>query len=450
MLKATLAVALIGACGHNQVDGLQDVGLFESEPRRAQGFDPFVCFADSAFSDVAWIMKRTYSDEVSAETATRDHPSYYEITKEQGLTGDSFRYAVKTGNPQSISGTYTAAAAAANGNSGVIIGQQFSAEPRLKYGVLKMDRPSILRASLKGRGAFYEWVTEQVDGVLEEMGARLAFDMFGDGNGIRGRRTSISGNEVTLTDAKTADRFKVGMVLGASVNSDGSSPRAGTTYVTRINRGANKITLNDASAIAGFVDGDNLFVSAEPGTCIEGMGLATPLSAPTSSDSFRGVNRYADVEALAGSRRDDSSSFADEVLGDLAVDVHCMNQTISRGVVHPVKFQDIVKRLGAKVTYTNPGGNADIGFESIDIHAAGKQIRLMSDPDIQYTRTRGWDPKAHKIVYLGPKVVHWVRTSDGGQFQWSSSADSFEYRACFYGNYLQPNQARHVVGSLSG
>jgi hypothetical protein len=124
-----------------------------------------------------------------------------------------------------------------------------------------MDRPSILRASLKGRGAFFEWVTEQVDGVLEEMGARLAFDMFGDGNGIRGRRSSISGNEVTLTDAKTADRFKVGMVLGASGNSDGSSPRTGTTYVTRINRGANKITLNDASAIAGFVDGDYLFVS---------------------------------------------------------------------------------------------------------------------------------------------------------------------------------------------
>jgi hypothetical protein len=57
--------------------------------------------------------------------------------------------------------------------------------------------------------------------VLEEMGARLAFDMFGDGNGIRGRRSSISGNEVTLTDARTADRFKRGMVLGASGNSDG-------------------------------------------------------------------------------------------------------------------------------------------------------------------------------------------------------------------------------------
>lgn len=405
--------------------------------------------ADSAFGDVDFIMKRTYSDTQSAEIAMRDHPSYYELPKEQGMTGDDFRYVAKTGNPQSISGTYTDAAGAADGNSGVIKGQQFAAEPRLKYGVLKMDEPSILRATLKGRGAFFEWVTEQIEGTLEEMGARLAFDLFGDGNGIRGRRSSASGNEITLTDARTADKFKAGMKIGASANSDGSSPRTGSTYVTRINRTANKITVNDVAGITSFTDNDYLFAYGEPGTCIEGMALCTPLAAPTSSDSFRGVNRYADVEALAGSRRDDTAVYPEELLGDLAVDVHCLNQSISVGVVHPVKFQEIVKRLGAKVTYTHPGGNAEIGFESIMIHAAGKGIRLMSDPDCPFTRVRGWDPKAHKIVYLGAKPVHWIRTADGGQYQWSSSADTREYRARFYGNYIQPNQARHVVGSVA-
>lgn len=451
-MRKFLAIALVGVVGvENQVDGLQAVGIFESEPRRALGFDPHVCFADSAFGDVQWIMKRTYSDDKSAEIATRDHPSYYELPKEMGMTGEDFRYAAKTGNPQSISGTYTAAASAANGNSGVIKGAQFAAEPTLKYGVLKMDRPSILRASLKGKGAFFEWVTEQTEGMLEEMGARLAFDLFGDGNGIRGQIATggITGNEITLAGARTADRFKLGMVLGAAQNADGTSPRVGTSYVTRINRSANKITLNSVAAIASLAAGDYLYVDGEPGTCIEGMALCTPLVAPTNSDSFRGVNRYADVEALAGSRRDESSVYPEEVLGDLAVDVNCLNQSISRGVVHPVKFQEIVKRLGAKVEYANPGGNADIGFESITVHAAGKPIRLVSDPDCPFTTVRGWDPKQHKIVYLGPKVVHWVRTADGGQFQWSSSADSFEYRASFYGNYLQPNQARHVVGSVA-
>ena len=433
----------------NQVDGLQTVGIFESEPRAAQGFNPLVCFADSAFGDVDFIMKRTYSDDKTAEIAMRDHPTYYELNKEQGLTGEDFRYVAKTGNPQSISGTLSDADTAANGDSGVIKGQQFAAEPRLKYGVLRMDEPSILRATLKGRGAFYEWVTEQIEGVIEEMGARLAFDLFGDGNGIRGRRSSASGNEITLTDARSADKFKAGMKIGASANSDGSTPRSGSTFVTRINRSANKITVDDITDIALFVDNDYLFAYGEPGTCIEGMALCTPLASPTSSDSFRGVNRYADVEALAGSRRDDSSVYPEELLGDLAVDVHCLNQSISVGVVHPVKFQEIVKRLGAKVTYTHPGGNADIGFESIMVHAAGKGLRIMSDPDCPFTRTRGWDPKAHKLVYLGPKPIHWIRTADGGQYSWATSADSRVYRARFYGNYIQPNQARHVVGSVA-
>lgn len=451
MLKAYLAVMVAGDLNlGNRIDGTPDIGIFESEPRRAQGFDAFVCFADSAYTDVSWIMHRTYDDGLSAEIATRDHPTYYELPKEPGLTGEDFRYAAKTGNPQSITGTISAAITQATGDSGVIKGEQFAATPTLKYGVLNMDEPSIQRATLKGRGAFFEWVTEQIEGMIEEMGARLAFDLFGSGNGIRGRRSSISGNEVTLSDARTADRFKRGMVVGASANSDGTSPRSGTTFVLRVNRGANKVTLNDASLIAGFSDGDYLFVSGEPGTCIQGMGLCTPLTAPTSSDSFRGVNRYNDIEALAGTRQDNSSSYPDEVLGDLAVDVYTLNQSISTGVVHPQKFQDIVKRLGAKVTYTNPGGNADIGFESIMIHAAGKGIRLMSDPDCPYTVTRGWDPKAHKLVYLGPKVVHWIRTGEGGQYQWAATADTRQYRMRFHGNYIQPNQARHVVGSLSG
>ena len=405
--------------------------------------------ADSAFTDVAWIMKKTYSDDKSAEIAMRDHPSYYELPKEQGMTGEDFRYVVETGNPQSISGTYTEAANGANGDSGVIKGAQFASEPTLKYGVLKMDRPSILRASLKGRGAFFEWVTKQIDGTLSEMGARLAFDMFGDGNGIRGRRASASTNVITLSGTRTADKFKRGMRVGASANADGSSPRTGSTFVTAIDRANNKITLNSAAAITSFADNDYLFAVGEPGTCIEGMALCTPLTAPTSGDSFRGVDRSVDVEALAGSRINNTGIYPEEVLGDLAVEVNCLNHRITRGVVHPVKFQEIVKRLGAKVEYTNPGGNANIGFESITIHAAGAPIRIVSDPDCPFTTVRGWNPSSHKMVYLGAKVIHWIRTADGGQYQWSGSADSFEYRSCFFGNYLQPDPSEHAVGSIA-
>jgi hypothetical protein len=408
--------------------------------------------ADAAYTDVPWIMKRTYSDDASNEVALRDHPSYYELAKEKGLTGEDFRYTVHTGNPQSISGTFAAAAAAANGNSGVIKGEQFAAEPTLKYGRLNLDGPSMQRASLKGKGAFYDFVTKHVDSTLEEFGARLAFDLFGDGNGIRGQIAAggITGNVFTLAGARTADKFKRGMPLGAATGATGlTGVRVGSTFVTKVNRSANTIEVDDATDIASLAAGDYLFVVGEPGTCIEGMGLCTPLTAPTSGNLFRGVERTNDLEALAGSRINNTALNVDEVLGDLAVEVHCLNKKLTRGVMHPVKFQEVVKRLGAKVEYTNPGGNADIGFESITIHAAGAAMRIVSDPDCPFTVTRAWNPRSHKLVYLGDSPVHWIRTAGGGQYQWSTSTDGIEMRARFHGNYLQPDPSEHAVGSVA-
>ncbi|HSN26172.1 MAG TPA: hypothetical protein VLT45_07795 [Kofleriaceae bacterium] len=397
-------------------------------------------------------MKRTYSDDKSVEIATRDHPTYYQLTKEQGLTGEDFRYAAKTGNPQSISGTFATAQGQADGNSGKLYGEQFAATPRIKYGILKLDRPSMLKAQLSGRGAFYDFVTSHTEGMLEELGARLSFDLFGDGNGVRGQiaTAGIAGNVLTLAAARTADRFKRGMVIGASTGSDGSTgARVGTTFVTKVDRANNKITVNNAGAIAALAAGDYLFAAGEPGTCIEGMGLCTPLVAPTSGVLFRTVERTNDLEALAGSRQNNSAIYPEEVIGDLAVDVYTLNKKLTRGVVHPVKFQEIVKRLGAKVTYTSPGGSADIGFESITIHAAGAMLQLGSDPDCPFTTVRGWNARSHVLKYLGPKPVHWIRTDSGGMAQWSTTSDGFEYRACSYGNYLQPDPSEHAVGSVA-
>lgn len=404
----------------------------------------------TSHTDVAWIMKRNYSDDKTQEMATRDHPSYYELPKKEGLTGEDFRYVVHTGNPQSISGSFTEAQNGANGNTGKAYGEQFAAEPTLKYGILTLDGPSMLRATLAGRGAFFDFVTLHANGVIQEFGSRLAFDFFGEGNGVRGQISAIDGNVITLKGARTADRFKRGMRLGASTGSDGTTgARVGNTFVKKINRSANTIEVDDASDIASLSVNDYLFPVGEPGTCIDGHALCTPLTAPSSADSFRGVNRSVDVEALAGSRIDNTSLYADQVLGDLAVDVNTLNKKLTRGVLHPVQFKAVADRLGAKVEYHTPGKNADIGFQSISIYTAGGLMRIVSDPDCPYTEARAWNPRSHLLRYLGPKAIHWIRVAGGGQYQWSTASDGIEMRARFYGNYLQPQPAEHAVGSLA-
>lgn len=401
--------------------------------------------ADTTIDDVDHIMKRRYSDRASTEVAMRDHPTFYDLAKEGAFDGADFAYPVTTGNPQSISADFTIAQNNAGGNS-ALKGVQFKAEPRLKYGVLKLHGPSLQRAR-GNKGSFYDFVTRHADGMLEELGSDLAYDLFRDGNGIRGRRSSISGNIVTLTEKRDCDHFRRGMIVGASGNSDGSSARTGTTFVTKIDRANKKVTLNDASAILLFVDGDYLFRAGDPGACMEGMAVATPLAAPTSGDSFRTVDRSVDVEALAGSRIDNTALYPEEMLGDLAVEVQILNKRVTKGAMYPTKFQEAVKRLGAKVEYHNPGGNADIGFESFKIHAGGRVLSIVSDPDIPVDRTRAWDPKSHCYKHID-EVVHWIRTGSGATQQWSTNSDGIEMRSRSHGNYLQYDPSCHAVGSV--
>jgi hypothetical protein len=119
---------------------------------------------------------------------------------------------------------------------------------------------------------------------------------------------------------------------------------------------------------------------------------------------------------------------------------------VSRAGVYPTVFQSIVKRLGAKVEYQNPGGVADIGFESIMIHTAGGVLKLTSDPDIPVNRTRCWRPDAHVIKHID-ELVHIIR-DDGRPSMRSTSTDGIEIRARSLLNYLQYDTASHGVASV--
>jgi hypothetical protein len=401
--------------------------------------------AASDESSVAYVFKRKYSDRRSTDSSMREHPTLNLISKEEGLEGVGLFYAITYGNPQGIS-SGSAGLATAQTNFSGMKGEQLALSRALKYGTIKLAGPA-LRAARGDQGSFYDFVTRHTDGILDEMGADIAFNLFTDQNGIRGRRSSVSGNTVTLTEKRHVDRFRVGMTVGASSSSDGSSPRTGTTTVAKILRGSTAIVLTDASSILSFTDGDYLFRQGDPGNCMQGMDVCTPLAAISSSDSFRGINRSVDQELLAGTRLDDTNKLPEEALGDLAVEIFALGKRVKRGVVYPTVFQSIVKRQGAKVMYDAGGGEVDIGFEYIMLHTAGGTIKLYSDPDCPVDRGRVFNPETHCIRTLDP-LVHVIR-DDGKTAQRSTTEDAIEVRVRSMHNYLQYDPAPHGVCSFA-
>lgn len=388
--------------------------------------------AASDLTTLAFIFKSLYEDRQVADMAMREHPGITIFEKKDGFTGADFKYAIKYGNPQGISGTFTTAQANASSSSGV----QLTVYRRKKYGYITLDAEA-MRASRDDKGAFLETVQTETDGVIEELGDSLAFDFYRDGSGNRGRRASLSTNTVTLSDPTDARNFKKGMTVIASANADGSSPRTGSTTIASLDEDAGTVTLTSAAALDSFADNDYLFRQGDPGTCMEGLATLVPVTV-SGSDSFRGINRSVDRRRLAGTAIDDTATNLEENIGHLAVKIRTVGRSATVGLTNPVNFYEIVRRLDAKVVYDGGGMDAAIGFETVVIHTPAGAVRLISDPDCP--TTRNYIGREGLYIKTLDPYVHVIRDDGRPQLR-LSNADGVEIRLRSWLNTVHPTPA---------
>jgi len=399
----------------------------------------------STLTSVAFIYKRDYSTHQIADITLRDHVWWAMCDKEDGFGGDSFLYPVRYGNPQGISGTFARARANAKGSKG----KQLRALRTPKFGIVTLDGESVLAA--KGsKKAFYNLVTMETDSVLEELGDSYAFDFYRDTSGNRGQISTIVGNVVTLVVTGTARNFKEGMTCIADNSADGLTPRAGTAEVAAVDEDANQVTFVNIATITGAAPNDYLFRDGDPGTCMEGMEVCTPLSAPVlGSDSFRGVDRGSNPNRLSGSRLDDTSLNAEVALGRLAVKISKLGKThnIDQAFLPPDHFFNAAQRLNAKVEYTDGGGTANYGFQYIMIHTSAGSFRVYADPDCPLDRGRASRQGSQYIRHLEglPHIID----LDGMPMLRSTDENGVEARAEGFCNLIQDDPSAQGVCSLS-
>ena len=398
--------------------------------------------AASDLTSLAYIYKRVYSDKRQGDLAMRDHPLFTMVEKVGGFNGVAHFYTVRYGNPQGISGSFATAQTGAASSKGV----QLQMSRKTKYGVITLNGEAI--AAAEGNdGAFYDLVTQETDGVLEEMGDRLAFDLYREGNGLRGRRASAATNVITLTVADDARNFKVGMTVVASSGATGASLRAGSTTVASVDEDAGTVTLTSAAAITSFADNDALFASGEQnGACMEGLEALNPLAAPSAAENFRGIDRSVDARRLAGVRVDNTAASIEENAGLVAVRIAQVGKKADAVLLNPIRFWEMVRRLGAKVEYEGGGGNADYGFEFVTIHTPAGSLRCYSDPDCPTSRGRVISSKAHYIKHL--KGLPHIVMDDGNKSLRSSSLDDIEIRVRSWCNYAQIDPGAFGVFSI--
>lgn len=398
----------------------------------------------SNLTTLAHIFKRKYSDAQVAEVAGREHPTWMMITKKGGFSGELMSYSIDYSFPQGVGGTLVGAQAAVSGTAG----KALLVYRRAKFGVIRLNNEAI--AACTSDGALYDMATKETDRILKELGDGFGFDLFGNGSGVRGQIATggITGDVITLTDANDVRNFKINMRIGAATGSNGTTgARSGTTTVTAIDEGAGKITVDAVADITALAAADYLFRATEPGTCMEGMETATPLTAPTSGDSFRGIDRSIDVQGLSGVRVTGTGNIVAD-FGSLAVKAHLRSKKLKKGVLNPTNFWNVSQLLNAKVEYDGGGGTAEVGFEYITINTPGGAMRIYSDPDCPANRGRAFDPAAHYVYHLNG-VPHLDRRGNGGDVEMRmSTEDAVEVRARGWLNYCQGDTAAHGVISI--
>lgn len=399
----------------------------------------------STLSTVAFIYKRLYSDKQVADIAMRDHVWWAKLAKEGGFVGDSFLYPIRYGNPQGISSTFATAQTNAKPSKGV----QMRAYRKSQFGVITIDGEAL--AAAKGnKGAFMDLVTMETDRILEELGDTLAFNFWRDKTQLLGRGASASGNVITLTEASDARNFKVGMVVVSDNTSTGASPNTGTTFVTAVDEDAGRVTFDDTSDITGFAATDYFFREGSTVSVgMEGLEDLTPLSAPTSGESFREVDRSVDPRRLAGSRLDDTSLPAEVALMRLAVKVSNVGRShaLNEAYLNPTHFFNMTQRLNAKVEYQDGGGEANVGFQYVQLHTAAGTIKVYADPDAPMNRGRASREGSQYIKHLDglPHIID----DDGNMTLRQTTSDGIETRAVARCNLIQIDPSAQAVCSLA-
>ncbi len=398
----------------------------------------------SYLSEAEFIYKTEYTDDKLGDHTKRDHTLFAKLAHKKGMGGEDFRYPVRYGNPQGISGLFATAQANAAKSKGI----QFAAEPVLKYGVIQIDGPSLQRAS-GNKSSFYDLVTMETDGVLEEMGDRAAFDLYRSGNGMRGQRLSASTNVITLTRADDVRNFKVGMTVTADNSITGATPLVGVTTVVSVDEDGATVTLASASAIGSFANSDYLFAEGDPGTCVDGLELLFPLTAPVyGSDTFRTQDRGKDVRRLAGCRSSDTSAYPEETIGLLAVKIANNGKKANAAYINPINHWAICKRLNAKVEYEGGGESADMFFQYVTVHTPAGAIKVFSDADCPTDRVFVGHTDWLFYRYLGEELIHIIR-DDGKSALRQGAADGIESRLRMHANTIHPLPGCWAIGQLA-
>lgn len=317
---------------------------------------------------------------------------------------------------------------------------EFLVTRKKDYDIATVDNET-MEASMSDKGAFLRIATNRIDGAIRGATLSAASACFRSGTGTIGRvstTVSISSGVITLQSPADVCQFAVGQTLQANASDGGGSPRSALGYVIArsIRNGTVTVSATSVGGAAGnptsWTTSDYLLVQGDNNKKFSGLPGWLPLTDPTSTDNFYGVNRSVDYR-LFGVQYDGSGQSIEEAVIDHALLLAREGASTTHFFTNYGSYSALQKALGTKREYETLEGPAGIGFRALLIDGADAPIKCFSDRNCPAFTGYMLQLDTWKLISIGP-VPKVLRYDDRLTMLRVYNQDAAEARIAYYGN----------------
>jgi len=367
--------------------------------------------ATLAFSDVQAALRIMYDDS-DVDQTLKTHPLLAMMDREEDFHDQTYRLPVKTGNPQGVATTLSAAQT----NASATAPTAFDLTKVSLYHCPKIAGELVEAAQSGGAEKFLRDTANIIDAAKAEVMNAMGRNVYRASAGVFSQVSSGTSSPITVDYPQDLYEIEVGMIIAASANADMSSPRSGTGTITAVDKDAGTITYS--GTITSLAVDDYLAVSGQTAVASGLLGWA-PSSAPAST-TFFGVNRTTSPY-LAGRRINATAMAPEEVWAKVHAEMLGMAERPDVFFCNPVDLANFEVGISQQKQIIN-SRKYDFGFEALKVYGTD----LVPDPDCPRGYAFGVALDTWKCYSLGaaPKVLD----ADGNVLLRISNADDYEAR----------------------
>jgi len=384
-------------------------------------------------TSTAAILKELYSSGMAVEQmAYTDRPFLAMLSKDEENGGKYVPLPIIVDDGAGDSMDFSTAQAAQQAAQSInfhLVGKTF-------HGVATLTGDAIASADSSPK-SFVEAIKLAVDTRINSVANTVSTSLFGSGTGTIGKIATggITTGVITLDDPNTVVHFYKGQTLQAT-DTDGGTATAANGFVIAVNRGASptvtvSATQGGAAGTPASWSATNFpFLVTKGNLNAQPPGLTgfLPSTAPSSGESFLGVDRSSDSR-LYGVQFDASGKNIEEALIESSARLFREGGSPDIVIANPMTVASLAKALGSKVMYIDLKGPAGISFRAIELNTGKGTVRVVGDRDCSTSDMFELEMKSWKLLSNG-KIPRFNTEDSGGKLEFIpvSNADSAELR----------------------